>query len=156
MMQIKGLGPKKIALLWKELGMESLGELLYACNENRLTLYKGFGAKSQANIKESIEFFLKSQDRFLYAEIEAYALELQQALTARFPSEKMELTGAFRRQIEIIDELEWCTSVPFPQLQTFLEDQGFTISPAWSPRARVTFRSSGTAPPRSTSAPASS
>ena len=30
-MQIKGLGPKKIALLWKDLGIESIGELEYAC-----------------------------------------------------------------------------------------------------------------------------
>ena len=129
MMQIKGLGPKKIALLWKELGAESLGELLYACNENRLTLYKGFGAKSQANIKESIEFFLKSQDRFLYSEIETYALDIQQALTAQFTQDNTALTGAFRRQLEVIDELEWCTTVPFPNLQAFLEAQGFTVNP---------------------------
>src|ERR1700742_1694314 len=76
LMQVKGIGPKKVSLLWKELGIESLGELLYACDENRLTLYKGFGAKTQASIKESIEFFLKNQDRFLYAQIEPYALEL--------------------------------------------------------------------------------
>src|SRR6185312_4856304 len=34
MLQIKGLGPKKIAVVWKELGIETLGELEYACNEN--------------------------------------------------------------------------------------------------------------------------
>jgi len=127
-MQIKGLGPKKVAIIWKELGAESLGELLYACNENRLTLYKGFGAKTQANIKENIEFFLKSQDRFLYAEIESYALELQQMTATQFGSEKTELTGSFRRQMEIIDELEWCTTIPFPRLQAFLEEQGFTVA----------------------------
>jgi DNA polymerase (family 10) len=51
MLGIKGIGPKKIATIWKELEVESLGELLYACNENRLTLYKGFGEKTQNNIK---------------------------------------------------------------------------------------------------------
>jgi len=35
MLNIKGLGPKKIATIWKEMGVESVGELLYACNENR-------------------------------------------------------------------------------------------------------------------------
>ncbi|HRC33666.1 MAG TPA: DNA polymerase/3'-5' exonuclease PolX, partial [Bacteroidia bacterium] len=34
MMKIKGIGPKKVAVLWKELEVETLGELLYACNEN--------------------------------------------------------------------------------------------------------------------------
>ena len=42
-MQIKGLGPKKIAVLWKELQIESVGELQYACQENRLLGLKGFG-----------------------------------------------------------------------------------------------------------------
>ena len=45
LLKIKGIGPKKIAQIWKELGIESPGELLYACNENRLVNYKGFGEK---------------------------------------------------------------------------------------------------------------
>ena len=125
MLRIKGLGPKKISIIWKELGAESLGELLYACDENRLTLYKGFGAKTQASIKESIEFFLQNQDRLLYAQIEPYALELTAALSAHF---HVELTGAFRRQMEIIDELEWCTTAPVPLLEKFLVEQGFTVT----------------------------
>src|SRR5690349_339558 len=35
MLGIKGLGPKKVRQLWQELQLESIGELLYACNENR-------------------------------------------------------------------------------------------------------------------------
>src|SRR4249920_1456037 len=73
MLQIKGLGPKKIATIWKEMEIESIGELLYACNENRLLLYKGFGEKTQKNIADTIEFYLKSQGSFLYAEIEKLA-----------------------------------------------------------------------------------
>src|SRR5688572_16337166 len=34
MLSIKGLGPKKVRQLWLELNVESIGELLYACNEN--------------------------------------------------------------------------------------------------------------------------
>src|SRR5215467_9592864 len=59
MLNIKGLGPKKIATVWKEMEIESIGELEYACNENRLLLYKGFGEKTQQNIRETIEFYLK-------------------------------------------------------------------------------------------------
>ena len=47
MLQIKGIGPKKISTIWKEMEIESIGELLYACNENRLLLFKGFGEKTQ-------------------------------------------------------------------------------------------------------------
>jgi DNA polymerase (family 10) len=45
MLNIKGIGPKKISTIWHEMEIESVGELLYACSENRLTLFKGFGEK---------------------------------------------------------------------------------------------------------------
>src|SRR5688572_10531478 len=56
MLNVKGIGPKKVALLWKELGLESVGELLYACIENRLVELKGFGRKTQDQIKQFLEF----------------------------------------------------------------------------------------------------
>ena len=46
MLRIKGIGPKKVGQLWRELEIESIGELLYACNENRLVSLKGFGLKT--------------------------------------------------------------------------------------------------------------
>ncbi len=135
MMQIKGLGPKKVATLWKELSIESLGELLYACTENRLTMYKGFGAKTQANIKENIEFYFKSQDRFLWADIETFAQELTSAVREAFPEARTELTGAFRRQMEVIDELEWVTTIDPTALEVFLREKGIRQRPPmiWHP-----------------------
>ena len=50
MLKIKGFGPKKISVIWKELEVETVGELLYACNENRLVELNGFGQKSQADL----------------------------------------------------------------------------------------------------------
>ena len=73
MLKIKGLGPKKIATVWKELEIENIGELLYACNENRLLLYKGFGEKNQQSIKTSIEFYLNNQGHYLFSQIEEFA-----------------------------------------------------------------------------------
>lgn len=49
--------------------LESIGELLYACQENRLKLYKGFGEKTQQNVLESIEFYLRNKGNFLYAQL---------------------------------------------------------------------------------------
>jgi len=69
MLGIKGFGPKKIGVIWKEMEIETLGELLYACNENRLIELKGFGEKTQADLKKSIEFFLKSEHKFRYADV---------------------------------------------------------------------------------------
>jgi DNA polymerase (family 10) len=126
MLNIKGLGPKKIATIWKEMGVESVGELLYACNENRLLLYKGFGAKTQQNVQEAIEFYMKSQGSHLYAETEAYAKAIDTTLKAQFPDRLFALTGQFRRQSEIIDRLEWVTTATPAELGAFLGANNYT------------------------------
>ncbi|MEO1412198.1 MAG: helix-hairpin-helix domain-containing protein, partial [Bacteroidota bacterium] len=54
MLRIKGFGPKKIKSLWKGLEVETIGELLYACNENRLVELKGFGAKTQEDLRKKL------------------------------------------------------------------------------------------------------
>jgi DNA polymerase (family 10) len=126
MMNIKGLGPKKISTIWKEMGVESVGELLYACNENRLLLYKGFGQKTQQNVQESIEFYMKSQGSHLYAETEAYAVVIDATLKKQFPDKLFALTGQFRRQSEIIDRLEWVTTATDTELLAFLGANNYT------------------------------
>ncbi|HEY2721282.1 MAG TPA: helix-hairpin-helix domain-containing protein [Chitinophagaceae bacterium] len=119
MLTIKGIGPKKINTIWKELEVESIGELLYACNENRLLLYKGFGEKTQSNIRDSIEFYLQNQGSYLYAQIESYAHSLHEKLSTHFSKDKVAITGAFRRQMEVIDVLEWCTTVSSVEFKRF-------------------------------------
>lgn len=126
MMRIKGLGPKKIATIWKELEIETLGELLYACNENRLLLFKGFGQKTQDSIKQSIEFFLSNRERFLYAEVETFAGQLEDMLSKIFAPAPVALSGAFRRQQPVIDELEVLIGVAIDQVAEKLKDiEGF-------------------------------
>lgn len=126
MLSIKGLGPKKISIIWKEMEIESPGELLYACTENRLTRYKGFGEKSQQSIQEAINFYLKSQGNHLFAEIEKYAWQLTEALRNAFTGERFELTGGIKRQSNTVDKIEWVTSVPVKKLQDFFAKNNYT------------------------------
>ena len=107
MLNIKGIGPKKINTIWKEMGIESIGELLYACNENRLTLFKGFGEKTQKNVQEAIEFYQQHQGHFLYAQMEALFPQIDAYLKKLFSPETVHVTGAYRRQDTTIDELEY-------------------------------------------------
>ena len=127
MLRIKGIGPKKIATIWKELEIESLGELLYACNENRLTLYKGFGEKTQQNIKEAIEFFLQHQGLFLYAQLEAWVMLFEQQWQKQFAQQSTQIVGEFRRQQEIIHQLEWVTTVQPDLIAGWLTSLSFTL-----------------------------
>ena len=127
MLRIKGIGPKKIATIWKELEIETLGELLYACEENRLTLYKGFGEKTQANIQAAIEFYVNAQGNFLYAQMEPVVELLQQKWAEHFNASSFLVTGAFRQQQEVITILEWVTDQALAPLESFFEENNFEI-----------------------------
>ncbi|MCC7378936.1 MAG: DNA polymerase/3'-5' exonuclease PolX [Chitinophagaceae bacterium] len=107
MLNLKGLGPKKISTIWKEMGIESIGELLYACRENRLKLYKGFGEKTQQNVIETIEFYLNNQGSHLYAQVEAVEPQITAYLQKLFSPQNIALTGNYKRQLEYVDELEY-------------------------------------------------
>jgi len=107
MLNIKGIGPKKIATIWKEMEIETLGELLYACQENRLKLYKGFGEKTQESIAEAIEFYFRNQGSFLYPQVEALEPQITGYLEKVFLKGNVFITGAYKRQLEIIHELEY-------------------------------------------------
>lgn len=136
MLNIKGIGPKKIHTIWKQMEIESLGELLYACNENRLTLFKGFGEKTQQNVQEAIEFYMLNQGSFLYAQLEEIFPQVDGYLKKLFGADKVAVTGAYRRQELTIDELEYVvldTSDDIkPKFQTaqppeLLEDSSATL-----------------------------
>ena len=107
MMNIKGIGPKKINTIWKEMEIESLGELLYACDENRLTLFKGFGEKTQKNVQDAINFYFLNQGHFLYAQLEEVFPQIENYLKKLFSPDIVRITGAYRRQALTIEELEF-------------------------------------------------
>ena len=126
MLSIKGIGPKKIQVIWKEMEIESPGELLYACNENRLSRYKGFGQKTQESIQSAINFYMQSQGSHLYAQIESYALELDKIFKKAFPGEKFELTGQISMQSLVVEKVEWVTSVSVKKLEAFFKQHNYT------------------------------
>ncbi|MBK7310384.1 MAG: PHP domain-containing protein [Sphingobacteriaceae bacterium] len=106
MMGIKGLGPKKVHAIWKELDIESVGELLYACNENRLSTLKGFGQKTQEAVKASIEFKMANSSKKHYASVEPFITTLVENITKAAPKIKVSVVGDFRRKAEVLDKIE--------------------------------------------------
>lgn len=105
MMSIKGIGPKKVSVIWKELGIENVGELYYACNENRLVEAKGFGLKTQEEIRKVIEFNMASHGKHLYSQVEPQANQLIGQLKDIFPGGLIEAAGEYRRLLEVIHKL---------------------------------------------------
>ncbi|GAA0884692.1 helix-hairpin-helix domain-containing protein [Sphingobacterium siyangense subsp. cladoniae] len=125
MLNIKGLGPKKIQIIWKELEIESVGELLYACNENRLVEAKGFGLKTQEDIKKSIEFSISNKGWFLYAKVLPLAEKFFNELKLHFPSSLLSYTGDFRRKCEVLSTVDLLISESIDNVEKFLD--GFNL-----------------------------
>ncbi len=107
MLGLKGLGAKKIKVLLEKLGITSVGELEYACNENRLLNLKGFGEKSQKNILKSIELFKVREKNLHYPEALNFAKELLKVLNNNAEVIKIAYTGELRRKCEIVNKLEF-------------------------------------------------
>lgn len=105
-MSIKGLGPKKVLVIWKELGIENIGELYYACNENRLIEAKGFGLKTQDEIRRAIEFKMAGKGRFLWVQAEGLAKDVFAAIENFLPNTLISFCGAYRRKCEIVDSVD--------------------------------------------------
>lgn len=128
MLSIKGLGPKKVQIIWNDLGIDTVGELLYACNENRLVDAKGFGLKTQEEIRKAIEFANAAQGLFLYAKAEKIAQPFFMALTEAFKEELHSFTGEFRRKCEIVSSIDIITTAPEAAIVRFIEEnKDFTL-----------------------------
>jgi DNA polymerase (family X) len=106
MLSIRGLGPKKVKQIWKEMGITTVGELLYACNENRLIEAKGFGLKTQDEIRKKIEYFVDSKGKYLFASIESAATSLLRMLQNTFSDALVSLTGECRRLMPEVSGIE--------------------------------------------------
>ncbi|MCB0396047.1 MAG: hypothetical protein KDD36_05315 [Flavobacteriales bacterium] len=109
-MQIKGLGPKKVRTIWHDLNIESVGELLYACYENRLTSLKGFGAKTQDQVIRSIEFMQQNRNKFHYATAEAVFELVKEQLEQTGLTQKIDMTGPLRRRCEVVTAVDLLVS----------------------------------------------
>jgi DNA polymerase (family 10) len=110
MMRIKGLGGKKLAVLWKVAKIDSIDTLLKACKNNKLTPIRGFGAKTQANILQAIENYNANTDRFHYASVADDADILVKDLAKRL-NVKVSLCGEIRRQLTTVANIEIVAAV---------------------------------------------
>jgi DNA polymerase (family X) len=104
MFDIKGIGPKKVKLIWKELNLTSVHELLLACERGEVAKLKGFGDKIQATIIESILFAQSKASKLRMHKGEVIANELNSSLVALFSSTK--IVGDILRKNEEVDSIQ--------------------------------------------------
>ena len=76
LLRIPGLGPKRAAILYRELEVKTLDQLREACQSHRVQELKGFGPKMEATILEGIGIASEAGKRFLWAEADQLAREI--------------------------------------------------------------------------------
>ena len=106
MLEIPGLGPKKVKVIYEKLGISTLGELEYACLENRLLTLEGFGEKTQENILQGIRHWKKGSGYFHYDRAFEEAKQVLNFLEKSTLFHELELAGSLRRHKEVVKDID--------------------------------------------------
>ncbi len=110
-LQIRGLGVKKVKLIHETLGVNSINDLSEVCLNNKLSEVKGFTVKSEYSILEEIEKQSKNKLFMRFNRAEHLGAELINRFSEFETCIKVEFTGELRRKMEMISKIEIICSV---------------------------------------------
>ena len=105
--EIPSLGPKKIKVLYKKLGVKTVADLEKVCKEKKVQQLEGFGEKTQQAFLEGIEVLKIRPKRFLYAQAVPMVNYLKEHLSHSKAVEALEVAGSFRRGKESVGDLDF-------------------------------------------------
>lgn len=106
MLKIPGLGPKRIKVLYDKLGVKTIQELQYACEENRLLTLEGFGQKTQGKIKHGLSLLAQYKDKHLLNETFPLAQDVVKYVKRCFSVRQVEVAGSLRRFKELVKDID--------------------------------------------------
>lgn len=106
MLRVPGMGPKKARAVFDALGVSSIGELEYACHENRLVELPGFGLKTQEKLLDGIAFIKKHSGQSLYSTAYAEAERLIGPLRESGRVVRASIAGSLRRRKETVKDID--------------------------------------------------
>jgi len=106
LLDVPGVGPKKVAVLWQQLGITDLDTLEKAARSGRLRRLKGFGEKTEDKIVRGIQLLREGQARALIWDAAAVAEKVLAYLRANSPVERVEAAGSFRRSRETVGDID--------------------------------------------------
>ncbi|MBA3311722.1 MAG: DNA polymerase/3'-5' exonuclease PolX [Planctomycetota bacterium] len=106
MLRIPGLGPKKVATLFKEHGIDSLASLKKAALAGEIAGIKGFGKKTEQTILANIDQAAEAAQRTLFAVAAESVEPVIRHLRARDVVSHVEAAGSYRRRLETVGDLD--------------------------------------------------
>ncbi|MCC7460036.1 MAG: DNA polymerase/3'-5' exonuclease PolX, partial [Proteobacteria bacterium] len=115
LLKVPNLGPKKVKALFEQLDIKSLGELEYACMENRLVQLPGFGEKTQKKILDGIQFLKKNKGLYLYADVIGQVQELVDHMRTWKEIDQISIAGSLRRGKEVVHDADVVCSSASPE-----------------------------------------
>lgn len=128
LMDVPGLGAKKAALLYKELGIGSVDALEKALREGLVTDIKGFGKKTVDKLLEGIGLLRQGEQRWLLGRVSQLAEDLLGRLRALPVVERAEAAGSLRRGKETVGDLDLLVITSAPaEVMTFFSGLGEVI-----------------------------
>jgi len=116
LVQVEGLGPKRIKFLYQKLGIRNLKTLEKAARDNKISPLFGFGEKTEKNILEGINFLKRSKGRFLLGEILPVAKKVYEKLKNLKEVEAIFPAGSVRRMKETIGDVDFLVISKNPQV----------------------------------------
>ena len=106
LLRVPGLGPKRVRILWHDLEIQTLEQLLQAAKDGRIRDLPGFGAKTEQKILDSVQAHLGEARRFKLSEAAQYAEALAAYLRKVQGVKQVEIAGSFRRMKETVGDLD--------------------------------------------------
>ncbi len=115
LLNLPGLGGKKIAKLYQELGIEDMEMLKQACENEKIQNLAGFGVKTEEKILAAIKEYGKRPDRLPIALMLALAEEIEKQLTEMEGILTFSRAGSLRRMRETIKDLDFIIATNEPE-----------------------------------------
>ncbi len=140
MLQIPGVGPKKVKALNDHLGIKTVAELEAACLADKIAGLDGFGEKTQAKILEGIHFRRTYASRHLLIEALSAAEPMLEALRQHPDVIRCSTAGSLRRNKEIIGDIDFLVSSrkPAEVIESFTSEPAIvTVSAKGETKASV-------------------
>ncbi|MEW6304097.1 MAG: DNA polymerase/3'-5' exonuclease PolX [Verrucomicrobiota bacterium] len=114
MLQIPGLGPKKVKAMHDKLGIETIEQLETACKAGKVAELDGFGEKTQGKILEGIEHKRTFASRHHLSDALAVAEPILQSLRGHPDVIRCSTAGSTRRMKEVIGDIDFLASSKDP------------------------------------------